>query len=297
MDPFSLTVGALGITGFALSSISNVRQIIDGLEEANDVLQEVTSNLEAIQRPLSALTDLQISDSKTYTETREVLEKTGVAEAVNKCGQACATFMKKLEQWTKHSSTTKLSLRDRLSVGLWNKEKIQTFRTQVLTCQAIVQFAIDSAQLVILVRSENASKTARQETEKQLRALENAIQEHIELTKRKQDETLQRKKELETEDEDEDEDGGAQRTLAIQEIEERSRVLEANQTATMAVSQTLLKLSVAQVGNTYNTDFSGSTNNGLQIGHSVGTINWNSVRSHESNLPTDGGCGNIVTRS
>jgi hypothetical protein len=111
------------------------------------VLQDVTSNLEAIQHPLSALKDLQIPDSTTYDETKKDLEKTGVAEAVNNCGQACAEFTKKLEQWTKHSSSTKLSLRDRLTAGMWNKEKIQTFRTQVSSCRAIVQFAIGSAQL------------------------------------------------------------------------------------------------------------------------------------------------------
>ena len=82
-----------------------------------------------------------------FPTAKEDLEKTGVAEAVNKCGQACADFTKKLEQWTKHSSSTKLSFRDRLSVGVWNKEKIRTFRTQVPSCQAIVQFAIESTQL------------------------------------------------------------------------------------------------------------------------------------------------------
>ncbi|OQE09546.1 hypothetical protein PENVUL_c006G04981 [Penicillium vulpinum] len=266
MDPFSLTLGALGITEFALSRISNLRRLINSLSEANDVMQDVTSNLEAIERPLAALENLQISDSTTYAETREVLEKTGVAEAVNICGQACAGFTKKLEQWTKHSSSTKLSLRDRLSVGLWNKEKIQTFRTQVATCQAIVQFAIDSAQLIIIVRCENASKTAREETEKQLRALETSIQEHIELTKRKQDEALQHKEELENpEYESEDEDHDAQRALAIPEIEEQSRVLEADQTASRAVYQLLSKLIMAS------TSFR-DLNHHVQIGVQIGPI-------------------------
>lgn len=147
MDPLSITTGVIGITEFAFSSINNLRSLIDGIKEATDVLEDVTSNLEAIQLPLSALENLQIPDSKTYDETKKDLEKTGVAEAVNNCGQACADFTKKLEQWTKHSSTAKLSLRDRLSVGLWNKEKIQTFRTRVSSCRAIVQFAIGSAQL------------------------------------------------------------------------------------------------------------------------------------------------------
>jgi len=147
MDPFSITVGALGITELALSSIDKLRNLIDSLAEAKEVVQDITSNLEAVQRPLAALKELKISDSATYNAAKEDLEKTGVAEAVNKCGQACADFTTKLEQWTKHSSSTKLSLRDRLSVGVWNKEKIRTFRTQVQSCQAVVQFAIESTQL------------------------------------------------------------------------------------------------------------------------------------------------------
>ncbi|KAJ5085225.1 Cytochrome P450 [Penicillium argentinense] len=280
MDPFSITVGVLGITEFATTSISSLCGFIRDLDEAKDVLQDVTSDLEAIQHPLSALKDLRISDTTTYVEAKEDLERTGVAEAVNKCGQACADFLTKLERWTKHSSATKISLRDRLSVGIWNKEKIRTFRTQVHSCQAIVQFAINSAQLTIQVRSETASKIARQEIEKQLQILESAIWEHIDLTKRNQDEALRRKKELESlEDEYEDEDGGAQRTLAIQETEMQSRLLEADQTASGVVSQILSKLSIPEVSNTYNTTFSGSNNRGIQIGHSTGTINWNGSRT------------------
>ncbi|KAJ5660889.1 uncharacterized protein N7484_000261 [Penicillium longicatenatum] len=282
MDPLSITAGALGITEFALSSIHHLRELIKGLEEANDVVQDVVSNLGAIQHSLSALKDLQMSNNVIYVDTKEDLKKTGVAEAVNKCGQACADFSNKLEQWTKHSSTTKLSLRDRLTIGLWNKEKIQTFRTQVHSCQAIVHFAIDSATLMILTRSENTSKTAWQQTEKQLRVLGTAVQEHMEITQRKQGDALQRKNELESpEDESEDDDGGAQRTLAIQEIDERLRLLEADQTASKVVSHSISKLSIREVGNahsTYNTTFSGD-NKGIQIAHSTAPINWNGSRT------------------
>ena len=147
MDPFSITVGTLGITGFALSSIEHLRDLIGSFADAKDVVQDITSNLEAIQHPLTTLEQLTISDHATYAEAKSDLEITGVVEAVNRCGQACADFTWKLQQWTKHSNNSKLSLRDRFSVGLWNREKIRTFRTQIQSCQAIVQFAIESTQL------------------------------------------------------------------------------------------------------------------------------------------------------
>jgi hypothetical protein len=125
----------------------------------------------------------------------------------------------------------------------------------------------------LLVRSENASKAARHETEKQLRVLQTATQEHIELTGRNQDDALQREKELESaDDEDEDEDAGAQRTLAIQEIDKQLRLLEAEQTASKIVKQ------AGNALNTYNTKFSGG-NWGIQIGHSTGPINWKGSRA------------------
>ena len=147
MDPFSITVGALGITQFAMESINGLKNLVNSLEEAKDVLQDVTSGLEAIQRPLTALERLQVSDEQIYTAAKEDLESTGVAQAVKECGNKCAEFSKKLEKWTRHSSATRLSLRDRLSVSLWNKESIQTLKTQVYSCQATVQFAVTSAQL------------------------------------------------------------------------------------------------------------------------------------------------------
>ncbi|KAF7718608.1 Uncharacterized protein PECH_006338 [Penicillium ucsense] len=281
MDPFSITVGALGITQFAMNSISGLRNVVNSLDEAKDVLQDVTSGLEAIQRPLSALEQLQISDEQIYTAVKEDLESTGVAEAVNKCGQTCARFSEKLEKWTRHSSATKLSLRDRLSIGLWNKENIQTLKTQVYSCQATVQFAVTSAQLIIQVRSENTSKTARRDTEKQMRSLENSIQEHIQLTQRKQAEALQRQNDLENPEDGDDDDGGAQRTLAIQEIKEQARFLEADQTASEILSQVLSKLSTPEAGTQSQTEIriSGNYNGGMVIGQSTGTVNWNGHRS------------------
>lgn len=147
MDPFSITAGAIGITGFATTSIVQLRTLIDGLSEAQEVVKDVATGLASIDRLLAALQQLTISDETTSSAAREDLKKAGVAEAVNKCGDACSEFSKNLTKWTKHSSATKLSLRDRLSVGVWNREKIRTLRMQVQSCEATVHFAVTSTQL------------------------------------------------------------------------------------------------------------------------------------------------------
>lgn len=147
MDPFSITAGAIGITGSATTSIVQLRNLIGGLSEAQDLLADIASSLTNINRPLAALKQLSISDESTSVAAKEELRKAGVAEAVNKCGNACNEFSKNLTKWTKHSSTAKLSLRDRLSVGVWNREKIRTLNMQLQSCEATVQFAITSTQL------------------------------------------------------------------------------------------------------------------------------------------------------
>jgi hypothetical protein len=147
MDPFSITAGAIGITSFATTSILQLRSLVDSLSEAQDVVADVSSSLANIERPLAALEQLRISDEAILVAVKEDFRKAGVAEAVNSCGDACKKFSDNLTKWTKHSSATKLSLRDRFSVGVWNKEKIRTFRTQLQWCEATAHFAVASMQL------------------------------------------------------------------------------------------------------------------------------------------------------
>ncbi|PVH98434.1 hypothetical protein DM02DRAFT_630233 [Periconia macrospinosa] len=226
MDPFSIVAGAVGITVFATESIKQLHSLIDGLSEAQDEVTDIASSLVNIERLLAALGQLVISDESTFA--KEYLRKAGVTEAVNKCGDVCNEFNRSLTKWTKHSSAARLSLRDRLSVGVWNREKIRTLRMQLQSGEATVHFAITSTQLMIQLRSEKISEADRENVKSQLQSLEMKIQEHLDLTKRQQGEAETRKRELREEPEDE-EDGGAQRTLAIKEIEEQSRLLEAAQ--------------------------------------------------------------------
>lgn len=98
MDPLSITASTRGITQFAISNIVQLHDFINNLAEAKEVAKDIASNLECIQRPLAALKALIISDSMIYVATKVDLEKTGVAEAVNKLRAACANFANNLKQ-------------------------------------------------------------------------------------------------------------------------------------------------------------------------------------------------------
>jgi hypothetical protein len=125
MDPFGIKVGAIGITESATNSIGQLHSLIDSLTEAKDVISDIASSLAEIERPLAALEELSI------------------AETVNRCGEACDEFGKNLKKWAKYS---RYSLRDRLSVGVWD-EKMRTLRTRLQSCEKTVQFALTSTQM------------------------------------------------------------------------------------------------------------------------------------------------------
>jgi hypothetical protein len=147
MDPFSITIGAIGIADIAITRIVDLHTLVGRLADAREDLQDISSGLEAIQAPLRSLEACHIPDDAIATAAKADLEEAGVAQAVTRCADACEAFRKSLQKWTRHSTENQMSLRDRLSVGVWNQEKIKTFRTQVQSCQALVHFAVTSAQL------------------------------------------------------------------------------------------------------------------------------------------------------
>jgi hypothetical protein len=151
MDPLSITAATIGISGAAITSIISIRNTISNIQDAEEVVGDVCTQLANIQKPLDSLKELRISDTSTLTASKEALAKSGVAEAVNNCGKACAAFDKKLQKWTKHSPEGKLSFRDKVTVGVWNKERVLTFKTRVETCQLSVQFAVSRYSCEVLL--------------------------------------------------------------------------------------------------------------------------------------------------
>lgn len=99
------------------------------------------------------------------------------------------------------------------------------------------------------MKSEKASGADREHVKRQLQILETKIQEHLDLTKRQQNEAQQRKLELEEEPEDEIDDD-SQRMLAVREVEEQLRILEADQVSCGVVfSQVRSKRTDQDIGN------------------------------------------------
>jgi len=146
-DPFSITAGAIGITGATTTAIGQLHTLISGYAGANEEVRGIKSGLEELQAPLSVLESLTFTNASVSAKAIEDLQKAGVAESVNACGVTCAKFNTDLGRWTRHSKPDKLSFRDKFLVGVWNKEKIVTLKTQLQCSTQTLQLAVSTTQL------------------------------------------------------------------------------------------------------------------------------------------------------
>jgi hypothetical protein len=256
MDPLSITAATIGISGAAMASIVGVRNTINNIQDAEKVVGDIRTQLENIRRPLDSLKELRITNTGTLTASKNALARSGVAEAVNDCGKACAAFDRKLQKWTKHSPDGKLSFRDKMTVGVWNKEKVITFKTRVETCQSSVQFAVSSVQLLVcpcpctqVRRSHNDSILQQKQMShadagyerlsQQMQSLELQASEQITLFKEQQEQLEQRQQELALHSDSDDKES-AEQYAAANEVKEQARLLDDSQVS-LAIAFAQLK--------------------------------------------------------
>ena len=140
---------------------------------------------------------------------------------------------------------------------------------------------------MVQLQSEKTSEADRKHLKRQLQTLETKIQEHLNLSKRQQEEAKERRQELQEEPEDE-EDGGAQRTLAIKEVEEQSRLLEAAQVSCGVVfSQVRSKQSSQDIS-----DIITSDNSQALVGMPESAVE--KINQRISGVRTEGGSRSVV---
>jgi hypothetical protein len=118
MDPFSISIAAVGISGTAITSISALRKTIATVKDAHEDINDIRAQLDKIRSPLDVLQALVTNtDAEMSATFKQALLKTGIANTVNDCGKACEAFDKRLQKWTRHSREDKLSLRKRCRSG------------------------------------------------------------------------------------------------------------------------------------------------------------------------------------
>lgn len=123
----------IGITSFAVQNIKDLHNFIQNVRDVEQ-LENVRSEISSLQSQLSGLDFLAQADAKTLDEVKN----TGVTQAINSCGDACAKFQKQLSTWVKHGPE---SVRDRIRLAR-NKAKIERLQSQMWTAARLLESAV-----------------------------------------------------------------------------------------------------------------------------------------------------------
>lgn len=125
----------IGITDFAVRSVQGLYGIVkDYRGVADEVEERFRTEITCLQSSLSGLGFLTSADQQTHNEVKE----TGVAEAMNDCGESCAEFETKLSRWIKRGPD---SFRDRVKV-MRNKGAIGKYTSKVWTTARLLDTAV-----------------------------------------------------------------------------------------------------------------------------------------------------------
>lgn len=145
MDPFSLTVGTLGIVGAAVQSITALIHEINAIRDAPGVIAGLRDELVAVEAILLVL-DNAHKNSQLEHLTPDA--RTALQLAVTHCAKACTEFRNKIVRWTKHSGE-KLHTWDRVRVGLFAERSVEALCEQLSRCKSTMNIAVSTATLYV----------------------------------------------------------------------------------------------------------------------------------------------------
>ncbi|KAJ5661493.1 uncharacterized protein N7477_009109 [Penicillium maclennaniae] len=145
MDPFSLTVGALGIAGAAVQSIQSLIHEIEAIKGAPDVIAGLKDELTGVEAILLALNNAQ-KNSQLEHLTPDV--RKALSLAIMHCQKACSDFRTKIVRWTKRSGE-KMHVWDRVRVGLFAERTVETLCEQLNRYKSTMDTAVSTAILYV----------------------------------------------------------------------------------------------------------------------------------------------------
>lgn len=136
---------AASVVGIIVPVMHGIRLLLTDIEKIADAPKTVARLKDDLHGFYLALEGLKAVDPSE-------LESLGVAQlslsAIKTCNEACETFRKDLQRWTKHSEDGKLSQWDRLVVG-YQDEKIKSMSKQFQNCKITLLSAVSIATLFV----------------------------------------------------------------------------------------------------------------------------------------------------
>ncbi|KAI9735864.1 MAG: hypothetical protein M1834_001329 [Cirrosporium novae-zelandiae] len=157
-DPFSITAGAIGIAGPALQSIRALRENIQAIKGAPEMIRDLKEDVLAVEKIFATL-DTAIQGPEFETLNHDT--KTDLGHVINSCKGVCEKIQTKLTKCMKHSADGQIHWRDRVRVGLFSEPDIKVLSGQLNTCKSTVNSAVITATLLNTASSNMITEDIR----------------------------------------------------------------------------------------------------------------------------------------
>lgn len=143
-DPFSITVGVLGVLQAAFSTCKFLRGLIEGYSNAPETLKNLSREIEAVETQLSLLTT-ELSEQQNSNYSPNQLACFDTLKAVSQqCRDSCNDFKAKLADLTSHSTPPLISSRDKGRL-LLHETDIALFKAELHRYKQALELAIGVA--------------------------------------------------------------------------------------------------------------------------------------------------------
>lgn len=147
-DPLSIAAGVVGITAVAVNSIQSLLTVVRGIQQAPKSVEQIYSNLGSVESAVASLTKAFTSGAPVAEALRSIVTDIKLADMVNNCGDFCKAFEESLKKWTKHTTPSHSSKRDRFVIA-FEDHAIGSFHSQLNACKQTLDIAINISTLCV----------------------------------------------------------------------------------------------------------------------------------------------------
>lgn len=146
-DPLSIAASIVSLSAFALHGTHILLDDLNSIADAPREIRRLKKNVEVVEAILLAIKN--ITDDEWRLINRGKDDQPALKAAITSCEKACSDFQKSLKNWTRHSPEGgKLSLFDRLNVGVFKESKIGAMSDQLETCKTALTTAVGVSNLL-----------------------------------------------------------------------------------------------------------------------------------------------------
>jgi len=148
MDPVSLTASVIAFSTLAVQSCKATYDLIDGLAGAPQAIANSKTLLSETQKTLDTLGQTLITGPETSSTLTSALRMIELDNTLKSTKSLCDEFSMTIAKFTRHSTESKFSKRDRFTVN-FHENEINKFNEQLGGCQRTVSLVLVSINLIV----------------------------------------------------------------------------------------------------------------------------------------------------